>query len=140
MNTVSDCVFCKIVAGQIPAFRVHEDDAILAFLDIGPLAEGHLLVIPKEHAERLEDMLPETLVHLAGQLPRLARAVLQVTGATGYNLLQNNGRVSGQVVPHVHFHIIPRSASDALGYRWPASKYPEGRAEELLQKLMAVLR
>ncbi len=118
-----DCVFCKIVAGGIPSLKIYEDDVILSFLDIGPLAEGHLLIIPKVHTERLEDTDPETLAHVARQLPRLAKAVLKVTGATDYNLLQNNGRVSGQVVPHVHFHIIPRTASDAIGYRWPASTY-----------------
>jgi histidine triad (HIT) family protein len=134
-----NCVFCKIVAGQIPSLRVYEDDLVLAFLDIGPLAEGHLLVIPKEHAERLEDMPSETLAHLARQLPTLARVVLRVTGAAGYNLLQNNGRVSGQEIPHVHFHIIPRVAADGLGYRWNVSKYPEGRGEEIRQKLLAAL-
>lgn len=139
MHTDPDCVFCKIVAGKIPALRVHEDETILAFLDIGPLADGHLLVIPKEHAERLEDSNPDTLSHLAGHLPRLARAVLAVTGAAGYNLLQNNGKVSGQEVPHVHFHIIPRAQGDGLGYRWLASSYPAGRGEELRQAVVKAL-
>lgn len=139
MHTDPDCIFCKIVAGEIPALRIHEDDTILAFLDIGPLAEGHLLIIPKEHAERLEDTRPETLAHLAGQLPRLARAVLAVTQAAGYNLLQNNGRVSGQEVPHVHFHIIPRASGDGLGYRWLASSYQPGRADELRRLLIEAL-
>jgi histidine triad (HIT) family protein len=139
MNRDPDCIFCKIVAGTIPGMRVHEDDTVLAFLDIGPLAEGHLLIIPKPHSERLEDMDPDVLAHLARQLPRLARAVLSVTGASGYNLLQNNGRVSGQEVPHVHFHIIPRATGDGLGYRWLASSYPPGRGEELHQKLLDAL-
>lgn len=139
MHTDPDCIFCKIVAGKIPALRVYEDEKMLAFLDIGPLAEGHLLIIPKEHAERLEDASPEVLSHLAGQLPRLARAVLAVTQAAGYNLLQNNGRVSGQEVPHIHFHIIPRAQSDGLGYRWLASSYPAGRGEELRQALLTAL-
>ncbi len=139
VNTDPNCIFCKIVAGQIPAMKVYEDEAILAFLDIGPLAEGHLLIIPKEHAERLEEVNPDVLAQLARQLPRLARAVLSVTQAAGYNLLQNNGRVSGQEVPHVHFHIIPRAAGDGLGYRWLASKYPPGRGEELQKKLLEAL-
>ncbi len=139
MNTDPGCIFCKIVAGQIPATRVYEDDDILAFLDIGPLAEGHLLIIPKEHAERLEGVNPEVLAHLARKLPDFAAAVVKVTGAQGYNLLQNNGRVSGQAVPHVHFHIIPRVESDGLGYRWPASSYAEGRAEQLRLQMKAAL-
>jgi histidine triad (HIT) family protein len=98
-----------------------------------------LLVIPKEHAERLEEMTPDTLRHLASRLPVLARAVLAVTQAAGYNLLQNNGRVSGQEVPHVHFHIIPRASGDGLGYRWLASSYPAGRGEELRQAMIKAL-
>jgi histidine triad (HIT) family protein len=140
VNSNPDCVFCKIVAGQIPAMRVYEDDVILSFLDIGPLAEGHLLIIPKEHSERLEGTRPETLAHLAQHLPRLARAVVELTGATGYNLLQNNGRVSGQEVPHVHFHIIPRVQGDGLGYRWLPKPYPAGRGEELRQRLVGLLK
>lgn len=139
MNTHPDCVFCKIVAGTIPALRVYEDEQILAFLDIGPLAEGHLLVIPKEHAERLDEMNPEVAADLARQLPRLARSVVQVTGAAGYNLLQNNGRVSGQEVLHIHFHIIPRAEGDGLGYRWPASSYAAGRGEALCREMKSVL-
>jgi histidine triad (HIT) family protein len=139
MNTDPNCIFCKIVAGAIPALRVHEDEKILAFLDIGPLAEGHLLIIPKAHSERLEEMEPDVLGHLARQLPRLARAVLSVTGSEGYNLLQNNGRVSGQEVPHVHFHIIPRAPGDGLGYRWLASSYSPGRGEDLRKAMITAL-
>lgn len=139
MKTDPNCIFCKIVAGAIPALRVYEDDSILAFLDVGPLAEGHLLIVPKTHAERLEEMEPEVLADLARQVPRLAQVVLRVTGAAGYNLLQNNGRVAGQEVPHVHFHIIPRAPGDGLGYRWRASSYPPGRGEDLRQKMLDAL-
>jgi len=109
------CVFCKIVDGQIPAMRVYEDGVCLAFLDIGPLAEGHTLVIPKGHFVRLEEMPDELLARIAPVFPRLARAVLRVTGADAYNILQNNGRPAGQEVMHVHFHIIPRQPADGLG-------------------------
>lgn len=139
MNTDPNCIFCKIVAGGIPALRVYEDDRILAFLDIGPLSDGHLLIIPKEHSERLEDTDPDVVGHLASRLPRLAGAVMAVTQAAGYNVLQNNGRVSGQEVPHVHFHIIPRKTGDGLGYRWNPTKYPQGRAEELQKQLLSAL-
>ena len=135
-----DCVFCKIVAERIPGLRVFEDESTLAFLDIGPLAESHLLVIPKAHCERLEDMDPEQLARLTGHIPRLARAVMKVTSAAAYNLLQNNGTEAGQVVPHVHFHIIPRCSGDGLGYRWNASTYKEGRAESLQAQLQAALQ
>jgi len=133
------CVFCKIVAGQIPALRVFEDDATLAFIDIGPLADGHLLVIPKEHYQRLEDVPPEVLAAVARNLPRLGRAVTRATSAPGYNLLQNNGKVAGQQVLHVHFHIIPRAPADGLGYRWNVTEYPPGRAQEMQQRIIAAL-
>lgn len=139
MHTDPNCIFCKIIAGQIPCLRVFEDDVCLAFLDIGPLAEGHLLIIPKEHAERLEQLAPEVVSRMAGNFPKLAQAVLQVTGAAGYNLLQNNGRVSGQEVPHVHFHIIPRAGGDGLGYRWNPTKYAAGRGEEICRNLVSAL-
>lgn len=135
----TSCVFCKIVRGQIPALRVYEDDHCLAFLDIGPLAEGHLLLIPKAHYQRLEDMPADEISAVFGQVPRLARAVMKVSGANAYNVLQNNGQPAGQEVPHVHFHIIPRVPSDGLGYRWNASKYPAGRGEELRQRLADAL-
>lgn len=136
----STCVFCKIVEGQIPAMRVYEDDAVLAFLDIGPLAEGHLLVITKDHYRRLEDMPEELLSHVTPVLARLARAVLKVTGAEAYNLLQNNGRAAGQEVMHVHFHIIPRKPADGLGFRWNASKYADDRGRQIAEQLSAALK
>ena len=134
-----NCVFCKIVAGEIPTQKVFETDCGLAFLDIGPLADGHLLWIPKEHYETLHEMPGERVSSLCAPLPRLGEAVKNVTGAAGYNVLQNNGRVAGQVVNHVHFHIIPRAEGDGLGYRWPANEYPRGRAEELTGQLRSAL-
>jgi histidine triad (HIT) family protein len=126
-----NCIFCKIVAAEIPAAVVYEDDAILAFLDVGPLADGHLLVIPREHYAKLTDVPPARCAQVASALPFLGRAVLQVTRAEGFNVLLNEGRVAGQAVAHVHFHIIPRKTDDQLGYRWNAGKYAEGRAAEL---------
>lgn len=136
---MSECVFCRIAQGQLPAQRVFENDHCLAFLDIAPLAEGHLLVIPRRHYHCLHDVPPDEAAEIARALPRLGRALLAVTGAAGYNLLQNNGRVAGQVVEHVHFHLIPRQEGDGLGYRWPAGKYPPGRAEQLHQRFRDVL-
>lgn len=130
------CVFCRIVAGELPCHRVFEDDDTLAFLDIGPLADGHLLVIPKPHHERLETMPAELAGRVLRHLPRLAAAVLRETGAAGYNILQNNGAVAQQEVPHVHFHIIPRAAGDGLGFRWRPTRYPAGRAEAVREAIL----
>jgi len=126
-DPTESCIFCKIVAGEVPSSRVLEDETCLAFLDIGPLAPGHLLVIPKTHAMHLWDLDDQTVAAIGAQLPRLARAVTEATGAEGCNILQNNGRASGQVVEHVHFHIIPRRAEDGLGYRWVPGTYGPGQ-------------
>lgn len=139
MSRDPNCIFCKITAAEVPAAVVYEDDSILAFLDIGPLADGHLLVIPHEHYTRLTDVPPERCGQMASVLPFLGRAVIEVTKAEGFNVLLNQGAVAGQAVPHIHFHIIPRRKDDQLGYRWNAGKYPEGRAAQLATAYQAVL-
>ena len=135
-----DCIFCKIIAGKIPSMSVLETESALAFLDIGPLAEAHLLVIPKCHYARLDEIPEQEVRDLTALLPRLARAVVKVTAAEGYNILQNNGQVAGQAVEHVHFHIIPRKEGDGLGYRWPAKDYEPGRADEIHSRLLQALK
>lgn len=134
-----NCIFCKIVSVEIPASVVYESESVLAFLDIAPLAEGHLLVIPRDHFFRLDELLPSVAAEIGTVLPRLARAVLDVTGAEGYNLLQNNGKSAGQLVGHVHFHLIPRVSNDGLGYRWNPTEYAAGRAETLTAQYQEVL-
>jgi histidine triad (HIT) family protein len=137
MPSDPSCVFCKIVAGQIPSAAVYSDDQVYAFLDIGPLAEGHLLLIPRSHYQRMSDVPPEEMAALARHIPRLGRQLREATGAAGFNLLCNEGAVAGQEVPHVHFHLIPRAAGDGLGYRWNAGKYPAGGMEAMLAKYKA---
>lgn len=126
-----DCIFCKIVVNEIPSQIVFENDALISFMDIGPLAEGHILVIPRDHYEKLSDVPASIASAVAGVLPGLGRALLQVTKADGYNVLLNEGRVAGQAVPHAHFHLIPRKAGDGLGYRWNAGKYAAGREAQI---------
>lgn len=138
-NSDPSCIFCRIVAGQIPALKIFEDDRALAFLDIGPLADGHVLLIPKDHHRDLRDLPPETLAVISVHLPRLATAVMQATSATGLNLLQNNGASSGQAVFHVHFHLIPRRDGDKLGYRWNAGAYAAGAADAWRQRIVDAL-
>jgi histidine triad (HIT) family protein len=139
MSQPDTCVFCKIIRGQIPCLKIYEDAAVFAFLDIGPLAEGHLLVIPKEHYERLDEMPADGVPALMRPLPRLARAVMQATGADAYNVLTNTGRAASQEVPHMHVHIIPRRSGDGLGYRWLAKKYEAGRGEQLAEQIIQAL-
>lgn len=126
-----DCVFCKIVSAQIPAYVVHEDQSTIAFLDIGPLAEGHLLVVPRMHVSRLSDLPAQAAADLGSKIPLLSRALMKVTSKDAFNLLCNEGEAAGQVVKHVHVHLIPRRSGDQLGYRWNAGSYSGNRAAEL---------
>lgn len=137
-------IFDKILDGQIPCHRVYEDEHVLAFLDIGPLSEGHTLVIPKERKAHLHELSDEQAAALGRVLPRIARAVMKVTGATAYNVLQNNGAEAHQAVFHVHFHIIPafpeRSSGDkGLGIRWQPGSLEGAKGAELATKLRDAL-
>lgn len=108
----SDCIFCKIVAGDIPCFKVFENEVSMAFLDAHPLSEGHTLLIPKEHYPRVE-LCPDTLLaEMASHLGILSQAAVTAVGAKSCNILLNNGREAGQVVDHVHFHVVPRKKGD----------------------------
>ena len=129
---MADCIFCKIVAGDIPCHRIHEDDRVLSFLDIGPLSRGHSLIIPKQHHETLVTMPDDLAGACMEVVSRVGRAVAKVTGKSDWNVLQNNGAASGQEVPHVHFHVIPRSGGDGLGYRWKPTSLESDEAQELL--------
>ena len=130
-----DCIFCKIAAGQVPCAKVLEDPACLAFLDIGPVAEGHVLLVSADHVASAGELTGDQAAGMLRHLPALVRAVQAATGCQGVNVLQNNGRVAGQLVMHMHLHIIPRNAGDRFAYNWPAGKYPEGRAEQLARAI-----
>jgi histidine triad (HIT) family protein len=134
-----DCIFCKIVAGQIPAARVYEDEVVLAFLDVGPISDGHTLVVPKAHVEKLHDCPPELLGQVGSSLGKVAKVVAAAMNADGYNVLCNNGRAAGQLVGHLHFHIIPRRTGDGVFNRWPAYKYPKGKIDEIAARIRAGL-
>ena len=136
---MSDCIFCKIIAGQIPSHKVYEDERVYAFLDIGPLSDGHTLIIPKRHFVTLDE-LPDDVAAACGlAAKKIGAAVAASIDCTGWNVLQNNGQVAGQVVMHVHFHIIPRNEGDGLGYRWPAGKLDADAADRLKQAIAAAL-
>ncbi|MBI5250637.1 MAG: HIT family protein [Desulfomonile tiedjei] len=114
MRTSKDCVFCKIVAGEIPCIRVFEDDKVLAFMDISPLNKGHLLVIPKEHFETMLEIDSRLYGHVAGVICDLAKAANAALNPEGMNVMQLNGKAGNQVVPHVHMHLVPRWTGDGL--------------------------
>jgi histidine triad (HIT) family protein len=118
---------------------VYEDDRVLAFLDIAPLAPGHTLVIPKERRAQLHELSAESAAAIGRVLPRIARAVRAATGAEAYNVLQNNGAAAHQAVMHVHFHVIPRLGGRGLGIGWQPGDLPRDEAERLLAAMRASL-
>jgi histidine triad (HIT) family protein len=132
---MSSCIFCKISAGERPAAKIYEDDVVLAFLDIGPISDGHTLVMPKQHFETLHDCPPEFLGKVCSRLGKIAGAVAKAMNSQGYNVLCNNGKVAGQHVGHLHFHIIPRNSGDGLLSRWPSYKYKQGQAEAIVTSI-----
>lgn len=123
----ADCIFCKIVKGEIPCAKLYEDASVLAFLDIAPVAPGHALIIPKVHCDDLFG-LPDDLgaAWLAAQ-KRVGRAIMTAVNATGLNVQQNNGPSAGQLVFHAHIHLIPRQAGDGLAL-WPGKPYADAAA------------
>jgi len=131
MTSADDCLFCKMVAGQIPVTKIYEDETVLAFLDIGPISDGHALVIPKRHFEKLHDCPAELLGRVFSCLGKIAGAIAAAVNSDGYNILCNNGRAAGQLIEHLHFHIVPRNTGDRLFSRWPSYKYEEGKIEEI---------
>ncbi len=139
MNEQGETIFDKILAGEIPCYRLYEDEHVLAFLDVGPLSRGHTLVIPKERKAHLHEMSDEAAAAIGRVLPRLSRAVLAATGATAYNVLQNNGAAAHQAVMHVHFHIIPKLGGEGLGIGWDAASLDAGAAAELVASITAAL-
>ncbi len=134
-----DCIFCRMVGGEIPVTKVYEDEVVLAFLDIGPISDGHTLLIPKEHFAKLEDCPAELMGKVASRLGKISTAVVKATGADGYNVLCNNGRSAGQLVEHLHFHIVPRRTGDGVFDRWPSFKYPPGKIEKLASQIQQLL-
>ncbi|MEO1173617.1 MAG: HIT family protein [Myxococcota bacterium] len=133
---MAETIFSKILSGEIPCHRVYEDDAVLAFLDIGPVSRGHTLVIPKEPAATLDALSDDSAAALGRVLPRICRAVQKVTGCTDYNVLQNNGAAAFQSVFHVHFHIVPKPDDvQGLGVRWPAGTLDAEEGSALAEAL-----
>ena len=129
-------IFARIIAGEIPCFRVYEDDRVLAFLDVNPLSRGHTLVIPKEPAETLDQLSDDSAAAIGRVLPKISRAILQATGAVAFNILQNNGATAHQAVMHVHFHIIPKYADGAgLGIEWSARSLAKEEGEGLVASI-----
>jgi len=129
-----DCIFCKIIANEIPSYKVYEDEFTLAILDINPVNPGHSLVLPKKHVINIEEADEPTLCRLMAAVKKVGASLKNNLAAPGYNIQVNNDPVAGQLVPHLHVHIMPRTADD--GFKsWPQKKYEPGQAEEVLSKI-----
>ncbi len=129
-------IFTRIIRREIPSHEVYADEFVFAFLDIAPLCRGHVLVVPIEEREFLHELTDESAAALGRALSRVARGVVAATGATAYNVLQNNGAAAHQAVPHVHFHIIPKydpstAGGSGLGINWNAQQFVAADAAAL---------
>ncbi|MFM7315886.1 MAG: HIT family protein [bacterium] len=136
-HTDGTCLFCKIIAGKIPARKVWSDDNCIAFLDISPVNHGHFLVVPRHHHKDLTELPPEIASRVAAVLPLLARALVRSTGADGFNVVINNGPVAGQTIFHGHWHLIPRFRDDPVNWPWPHGSYS---GDEMNQVAFAIER
>ena len=133
---MAETIFSKILSGEIPSYKVYEDELVYAFLDIGPLSPGHTLVIPKEAVATLDMLSDESSAAIGRVLPRLCRAVMAATGTKEYNVLQNNGSTAHQAVMHVHYHIIPKpNAESGLGVGWPSTTLEQNDAQALAKAI-----
>lgn len=133
-----DCVFCKIVEGELPSYKVYEDDETLAFLDINPVHAGHTLVIPKEHAGNIFEIPSELWAKVQETVRKVASAVENGTKADGVNMLMNNREHAGQVVHHAHVHLIPRFRGDGLTL-WPHHSLKKEEGDPVVEKIRAAL-
>ena len=131
----TDCVFCKIIEGEIPSMRVYEDDRTLAIMDINPVNSGHCLVIPKAHAPTLWDADPEDLQAAIAAAQKVAVALKTVVKPDGLNMLQANGAAAFQSVPHYHLHLIPRWNNDGKGFDWSLVPGDRGQIQAIGERL-----
>ena len=129
------CVFCDIIAKRTEGHIVFEDDRCIAILDIFPANPGHTLVMPKKHFSLLGEVPIEELTHAIQVVQRIGPAVQHAINAQGYNVLANNGSAAGQLVPHVHFHLVPRTMNDGMKFEWPRNDASEG---ELVDSLVRI--
>ena len=135
---MSDCIYCKIIAGDLPSYKIYEDDQVLAFLDINPVSPGHTLIIPKVHIENCLQNNEEDLVAVTKTMKKIAPAILSAVGADSMNFTTNCGRASGQIVFHTHFHIIPRFAADEH-QKWEPMKGLQEDLEVTVKKIKSEL-
>ena len=137
--TDGTCIFCKIVAGQIPCFKLMEDANTIAFMDINPVNPGHALAVAKGHWPTVDVIPAEVLADVAKTAQKVARATFKVLSPHGVNLLQANGEGAGQSVPHLHIHIMPRVKGDDVNLNWEPKPGDMAAIKTVYEKLKAAL-
>lgn len=120
-----NCVFCKIIAGEIPSTTVYEDDDFKAILDVNPAARGHVIILPKKHAANIFELEDEDAAKVFPIAKKIASAVKKTYDCDGVNILQNNGEAAGQTVFHLHVHVVPRYYDDEVNIMWKPGETPD---------------
>ena len=132
---MEDCIFCKIVSGDIPSAKLVETGEAICFLDINPINPGHALIVPTRHVESVLELNQDELHACISLAQRIAGAVMAATESPGCNIHQSNHRCAGQVIPHTHFHVIPRRPGDGFSFRLRQGSYGEGELEQMQQRI-----
>ena len=133
-----DCIFCKIIKGEIPSATVYEDDNFKAILDVNPAARGHIIILPKNHSANVFEIPEEEISGIMVVAKKLAKAVKEAYKCDGVNILQNNGEAAGQTVFHLHVHVIPRFKNDSINLAWKPGEMPEDM-EQIVKEIQAKL-
>ncbi len=133
------CIFCKIVNGEIPSYKVYEDENFLAFLDISQTTKGHTLVVPKRHYDNLLSLESDLASQIFPIVQKIALSIKEITKAEGFNILNNCGEVAGQSVMHFHIHIIPRYANDSFNIQFSSNSFTNEELNDLAEKIKNTL-
>ena len=131
----NNCIFCKIINGEIPSFTVYEDDTFKVILDRFPAAPGHMLIIPKEHYANLYELDDELAAKVLVLAKKMITKLTDIVGCDGYNVVQNNGKAAGQTVFHFHMHLIPRYENDDVKIGWKPGKLTDEVKQDILTKI-----
>ncbi len=136
---MEECIFCEIVKGEIPCYKVYEDEKTLAFLDINPVNVGHTLVMPKNHVPKISVAEEDDLLALTKTLKKVVKGVEKSMGVDNLNVFINQGRDAGQLIPHLHYHIVPRHAGDGVKFDVPQRKLSEGEFKDVVEKIRSAI-
>ncbi len=137
---MEDCLFCKIIKGEIPSAKVYENENIIAFLDLHPVNIGHTLIVPKNHYDNLYDTPDEIICEMMKLTKKLSIAIKNSMHADGINIEMNNEKSAGQIIPHAHWHIVPRFGDDGFTHWHGKRPYKEGEMSEVVDKIITALK